>query len=63
MEIQVELKEARLQIITGQSGRVALHPEFITPEVATFALEKVYRSVQKTLGKVKAHTLGGEAAA
>jgi hypothetical protein len=42
---------------------VALHPEFITPEVATFALEKVYRSVQKTLGKVKAHTLGGEAAA
>lgn len=30
LKIQVELKEARLQIITGQVGSVALHPEFIT---------------------------------
>lgn len=40
LKIQVELKAARLQIITGQAGRVALHPEFITPKVVTLSLEK-----------------------
>lgn len=38
------MREVRLLIITGQSGRVALYPEF-TPELATVALEKA-RDVQ-----------------
>lgn len=44
LEIHIGLTEARLLIITGQSGRVAPHPEF-TPELATVALEKA-RDVQ-----------------
>lgn len=39
LETHIGLREARLLIITGQSGRVALYPEF-TPELATVALEK-----------------------
>lgn len=39
LEIHIGLREARLLIITGQSGRVAPYPEF-TPELATVALEK-----------------------
>lgn len=44
LEIHIGLREARLLIITGQSGRVAPHPEF-TPELATVALENA-RDVQ-----------------
>lgn len=39
LEIHIGLREAKLLIIAGQSGRVAPHPEF-TPELATVALEK-----------------------
>lgn len=42
---------------------MVLHPELITPEVATFALEKATEMVHKTLGKVKPHTFSGKDAA
>lgn len=55
LEIQAGLRESRLLLITGQSGKVALHLELTTPEVATVAPEKA-RDAQGTLGKVQADT-------
>lgn len=50
------MKEARLLIISGQAGRVVLHPEFTTPAVATFALEK---AIEDTREGESSHILRG----